>query len=306
MRCVGVTDFSIKRISETSEHVKSVYSRADKGTIEMVYNEVQQEYTCRTGWLQSAEEKMWIQDLLVSKYIARFLSIPEQFKRMNLQAMILVADSVKMYSNDDAMWQFEFKLQVANASNAFDKVLNVTEPFTDSYIEFILDVSSITTDAIISMSHSVDYWVWLNGKEKYDSPPSIQISTTGTFVFKVNWKSQMDVNTQFYFAAFDMEASIQITKIVGFDVAALQFIGFKNINDSYLVERIKTLFALNTLVINCTSPSGMSIDDLLIACAQALPNNQLATVDLSTSAPGAVGSDMKDYLIDQGVAVYTA
>lgn len=317
IRFVGVSDFSIKRAGERTTSVLQYDTNSNRGTIEMVYNEREEFFTLRTGWMMSKEEKDLLTDFLQSTYVAEIIlplltpdSEPDEDGNQSyyiqpVRACDIIADSTEMFKDDDGTWSAEFKMRYAHIEQNYFNGPRLPKKWYDTIIEFTIEVTDVIpdTDQQIQISAIAgSSKLTINGGELPSGNQNIDV-TAGIYHLKLQASECTDV----LIFAVGLEAKITITKIETATITQFVIAYFDEVKDDYLKKRIETFWSLQQLAIYTNNDPGFSIDDMLAALITLFNNSSgiVTAVDFSYSTPTAIGYALSVQLTADGVSVYT-
>lgn len=312
LRCYGVNTFTLKRKSDTATNTINSNSTMDKGSIQMVYNQMEQNYTMRTGWLLTQAEKDYLQEMLYSKYVAEMLGpiIPQDpssgwYYRQNYRACIVLVDSIEMWEDSDGMWAMEWKMKLAHDEISYSNGVAPLQYWYDTEFEFTILVNTNNAAHIGLFFSSPHYQIWVDGQAATNTI-TVNANSLGRLIHvKVKGYSLYDLNIEMLDG--DIAGLLTFKKIETARLMYLNIIGF-NIGGNYLYERVATLYTLYSIVITTLSSgaAGMDISRMFARLSEAYNKyGRLHEVDFSASTATGAAPIIKDCLINEGLIVNT-
>ena len=317
IRFVGVRDFSIKRSGERITTVLTEDTSAARGTIEMVYNEFEETFTVRSGWMMSIQEKEFLTDFLRSPYVAEIilpLLLPvtdgdgnTTYYKQECRACDIIPDTTEMWTDDAGTWAAEFKMRYAHIETHYSNAAKLPKIWYDTLIEVTVKVNALVDGAhevIFAVGAGV-YLVTPKGKWNafYGSPSNFGVEV-GTMYFTI----EASECTSLVIVADGLEAEITVTKIETSSLQNFSIAFFDEVKGDYLPKRLESLWSLQTFTIWANNDPGCAINDLLAALSVLIQNTNtvgLTSVDFSNSTPDSIGYNIAAHLTNLGVTVTT-
>lgn len=311
LRCRGVNDFETKTGRQTALHTRTVDTDQNRGTIEMTYAQEERIWTMRTGWMLTIEDMNWLRELLLTNYAAEVLMDEQLYShkehnqwRTPLRSVVVQADSVKQYKEDDGMWAMEWKMKVADDQNvAFDNSIKYNDNsqlYADSEFEFEVTATALTSDTELDIAASGIIGVYTNGEivgMPYRFPNGLE-----TVRFKIIGYRLDNISI----SALFMNANIAITKISGPFIQSLSISGFDNLECGYLLKRLPSMWKLSVLIIEMAGEGGLPINEILLLMAANMASGiYVSFVLLLSETPSAAGMLAKDYINGSGATCIT-
>lgn len=304
VRTVGNNQLSSKYTRTTNDIAETMQTRASDGTIQMSVNEEEQTWTMRSGWLMSRQDAEYYRELLLSTYVAEILTplIPNSgsaiFKQI-FRSLIVQPSSMSFYEDTDSKWSIEWKMNYAVREINYSQLAPASEPYFDSTVEVtIISSTYIDSIQITSTADNIQYIV--NGV--------ITALSGGYLPLAINIENHVIINAE-NLTALTINASsgfdeIDINRIASATLTTLSVTGFIEVSSDYLVERLQTLYALQSLTIDTYS---IDTDAILIAALQLYQGGlvSLNTLSLPSSTPSSVGYAAKATLVASGITVNT-
>ena len=310
LRCVGVNKFTIQRQQQISNRTLKSTDRSEKGSFEMVYNELEQVWTMRTGWLLSRDEKEFLIDFLSSTYVAEVvmpLLQPNRdgrdplYYKQPYKSCLVIQDTIDMWQHDDFNWGLEWKMKYANPETNYSNIPALPEILWDTEIEF--DYYPGASGGAISFTIPGAYVVEVN-EVSYNAPPNWPVNAGGDPIhFKIKAQKPTYITIQGVGSAAD---AINIKKLIIPTVKILAIAAFYNFRDNYFCKRLPYLLGLQELIIYSYGDNAIQADKRLSACRELYNNaGAINTIDFSYYTPTAIGYAIKGALMDIGISVTT-
>ena len=309
LRCVGTNKFSLQKKQQVSERALQSTDRSERGSLEMQYNEIEQVWTMRTGWLLSRDEKEFLIDFLSSTYVAEVVMplIPSRevtkaptASIQPYRSCIVLQDSVEMWQHDDFTWGLEWKMKYANPETNYSNIAAVPDDLWDTFIEFDFTPGALYTDNL-NFSIPDDYVIEINGVAYANLTTWPYTAGSATMHFKI-----MAQNVSYLSIGAATDSTICFTKLIIPAVTVLQIAQFGHIVDDYLLKRLPYLPKLQFIMMWSLMDTGAQADRRLAACAELFNNfGVLNEIDFGFYTPTAVGYAIKGALMNQGLSVAT-
>ena len=311
LRCRGVNEFSTKYTRQTAQTVRTSETTPDQGTIQMTFNKEERIWTMRTGWLLNLAELQWLRELLMTQYAAEimvnatdsagdslYIPVSSQWKTP-LRSIIIMQDTVKQYKEDDGMWALEWKMKYADDQYTAGDDGETLELYMDNDICFNITVQSLSAGCNITITTDVPVTIYWGGD-------SVSFGNTYTFSQEMNVEVRIVGYqlTSLQIWAYYCDVDITVTKISSPSLTDLQILAFGTIYCTYLMDRLPML-PLTNLELECNN-GDLPIDRLLqLLCVNYDSFATLSIAILTNNVPSADGEIAKNYLIAQGVYVFT-
>lgn len=315
LRCVGVQKFSVKRSGATSGIAMSSQARSDRGTMEMVYNELEHQWTMRTGWLLNKEEKELMLDFLRSPYIAEVvmpLLTPDtetigegeeavtikHYYRQPYRSVIMLQDTVDMWE-DEGVWGFEWKMMNAYRDTQYSNMPALKERWFDSVMEFTVNVENIPDLGLyiyIDCNPDAAFYYEVNGLQSNSN--QYNFTKTGLYHIKVKGSNLKEFSIQLNVTSM---ATITPLRIETTSLKALSLKDFDRVLGHYWIKRLEHLHSLEELTIYTGTNPGCDVDAVMGAVAalhlhHPKLNPIVRVIDITCSTPSAYASNVADYL----------
>lgn len=318
LRCVGVSEYTVKRKNESGALVHSSSTREQQGTLQMIYSEREDIYTIRTGWLLNKEEKELLLDFISSNRIAEVYSQyinpvnstvqvgKKVFTKQPYRNMVLLTDSLDMWEESDGAWAAEFKLKAAHNNIGYNTVLPLQEYWTDSAFEFNFEVTAVTGvgPKLRIASNGGLTMVTVNGVTTRLSAAFIDITiTVGHYKILV----ESSDCTELVLTATSITCTATPLKLESKDIAILTLLNME-VKGEYFIQRLLTMYRLQNLTVWSLTSGGFDANGALVALAQLQqhPFSSLVNIDFDINVPSGAGVSAKAALINAGITVNTA
>ena len=307
MRTVGVTKLSAKYTVNSSRRALNVDSTAMRGTIEMVINEEDQTETIRSGWLQDRDEAEYYRQLFLSTRIVEIIMplVPKLSgvaRQQGFTAYVLEQNSIDIYETSASRWGIEAKIARAHRETNYTKIRSAAAPevIYDSVIEFIVSGSGSITLTDGGTYDAIRYTI--NGSVVVPVAGVITLSGADSYYIKAEAQNL----TAMAIVCSTAGTTLTVARIKTATMLYVLFNDFDTVKADYLIDRVKTLYALIAFEIHTTDVN-FRVDDLLMAFIQKsnLTSVIPAFIDFSNSTPTAVGYAAKTQLITAGSSVST-
>lgn len=306
--------FSIHGSAKTKLNLKrdayqlalSTETSVTSGTWEVAASSNNEEYTFRTGWLlNKAEMERW-KSILSSKWIGLVpdsllpceytdgyeTNIPlQQFEKM-----MVLADSVEFKEESDFLYSLQFSIRKAFENKNFMAIDKVTELYYDSEICFSISKTDFSSpddviDFLVQTEFDGYYKIFINGQEYSSGSEALYSDTVLSFTVKGYRIKRLQLQSN------NDNATISFTKIETADLKIIVLLQFSHVLEN-LMQRLETFLPLEVFVVNSPNP----IDGERVL-AQVLKLKQdggkMTDLSLPSYTPGALGSAIKDILINQ-------
>lgn len=317
LRVVGVQKFTVKRNQTNTTRALTGDARGSRGSIEMVYNELEERWTIRTGWLLSRDEKEYLLDFLRSTYVAEIImplltpdttvdltpaTVPVYYKQP-YKSVIVDQQSIDMYQWDDGSWGLQFDIYYAHKGIMYSNIPALAEQWFDTHIDFTIEILAAST---LTLFFDQNWQLYLNGV----------LQTVANFTLDVgiyHFKFSGSGTTIFTFNLTSGEATLAISKYETAAITELNFEGFDNIYDDFLCTRLAQYSPLTVFSLISAVDPGFSIDKILASISKLVQwqfanwgYTNITTLYFPNSTPSLAGQSIGNYLINQfGIGVTT-
>lgn len=310
-RCVAPSSYATKYTRAKNTYALDAQSRPDTGVFQMVINQAEKTLSLRSGWVASEEELKIFDELMLSTkaYLINPL-VPNQGEvpfKQNFHSLVTVQDSVELMTDGDTLRALEFKMQLASNDINFDDSSLPKERYYDS--EFtatvvFIDLSPGSNLKVVSSSSSSE--IYINGQ--LVATDNTNYTHTGLELNKpylIHYKGY-GVNV-FRLETNAPESKLTVTKIQSASVTQLRFLGFDQVSNAYLLDRVDSMHRILQFQILCNA-SNFDVDGFLLAfkLLKDSGKSSITTIQLqSGNTPSALGNIYKNALISSGVSVTT-
>jgi hypothetical protein len=309
LRCTGLREFSQRISRATTENVLTSGSRSRDAAIEMVYNEREEQYVFRTGWLGTKEEIDYLSELLQSELVAEAV-VPFQPRTggvlnttlMHLDKLVVTADKVRMREDDQFGYALEWAAVPAWRESVWSNQARTDEGYYDGVAEFIVNVTAVTGTPTLDIveSDSDLFSIEHNG---------VVVSTAGANITMTKGvhhiKIRMHGTTLLSLGLTDCTADIKITEFDSRTVANFLCIA----TGVFSMAAFSKLKPFRFLVEMQLGGSNNVVDDLLVYLSRLYKQYEVLSnvvLDEFAFTPGTIGVDAGAYLTGEGVSVSTS
>jgi hypothetical protein len=268
-----------------------------RGSFEMLVNEMEKTTLYRSGWLLTKEEVEYFTELIRSPYIAEIVEpkywAVDSFENVAegvpvvpvLQKMILMQDSIELFTEDDYTYALEFKMRAENEI-AWSNIPARSEIAYDTYLEFQVKVTEVG-----------QFLKW------YDSEAdAMRVYVNNTYVDDIQYNfNQLGWHTVKIYAwnmtklwLDTINMYIQFVNIETFTIHRVQLYNFNVMTDRYLNRRVATWQNLGELKIDGAGYN--EIEELAMNLVSLFKKyGVLASVYIPSSPVNPVTQNIKEY-----------
>lgn len=304
IRCFGVKEFTRNFSRVATDTAIDSNSRMNTGSMEMVYNELEQIFTLRTGWQQDKATIDYYTDLLRTN-MAQEVVMPLQAANYQqpMKQLILLNDKVNYPTDADFGYAMEFSMKYGWKDTQYSNAVAAAEVFYDTFIELRVDIAELLTGTpsfVLGVNVGCVIVAEMNGVAQTFVSTLLAITAPGSYTFKFKAYNC----TAFSFSVQDATSDFVMTNYETRTVQVLSLVSTRHLNYYYLTERTSRLRFVETLFL---ATSDEIKEPLIIFCQKLLIDySRLSNLNISDVA-GTLSSRgllVKDYLDTNGVVVY--